>query len=259
MSQITNVDGLFIAIAFIVPGFIFHNVRCQFIAGRQRTSQESVIGYLTYGSFNFAVFSWLIYLLAANAIASHWKAILWFVVIFLAPLVSGLIAGFATQRDWSHRFFRWAGLQPVHILPTAWDWKFGRSSEQWVLITLKDGTRFAGFLGAQSFISSDGGERDIYIEKIYNLDDDDNWVDVGEKSALVTHGEIRSIEFWPYRTKEPSNEQRQQEHDKAGQGRSREGLSADPDSAGRLLTKAAGRPPAGDGTGEAVSSSKPGL
>ena len=54
-------------------------------------------------------------------------------------------------------------------MPTAWDWKFGDTSAQWVLVTLNDDTKFAGYLGLRSFISSDPGERDIYIERIYDL------------------------------------------------------------------------------------------
>ena len=43
---------------------------------------------------------------------------------------------------------------------------------QWVLVTLKDGTRFAGYCGPQSFISSDPAEHDMYIEQTYDLDAD---------------------------------------------------------------------------------------
>ena len=46
-------------------------------------------------------------------------------------------------------------LYTVHVMPTAWDWKIGDMTEQWVLVTLKDGTRFAGLCGSDSFISSD--------------------------------------------------------------------------------------------------------
>ena len=55
---------------------------------------------------------------------------------------------------------------------------------QWVLVTLKDGTRFAGYCGPQSFITSDPAERDMYIEQIYDLDADHQWVSVGKKEVL---------------------------------------------------------------------------
>ena len=73
---------------------------------------------------------------------------------------------------------------------------------QWVLVTLKDGTRFAGYCGPESFMSSDPTERDMYIEQIYDLDSDDNWVNVGKKEVLIASGEIQTIEFWPYTEQE---------------------------------------------------------
>ena len=71
-------------------------------------------------------------------------------------------------------------------------------TEQWVLVTLKDGTRFAGFCGSDSFMSSDPSERDIYIQQVYDVDDDNNWSSSAEKALLIIADEIQTIEFWPY-------------------------------------------------------------
>ena len=79
-------------------------------------------------------------------------------------------------------------------------------SSQWVLVTLKDGTRFAGFCGPESFMSSDPTERDIYIERIYDVDDQNNWSSRREKGVLITAGEIQTIEFWPHTSEESANE-----------------------------------------------------
>ena len=73
---------------------------------------------------------------------------------------------------------------------------------QWVLVTLKDGTRFAGFCGPESFISSDPGERDIYIQWVYDIDDENNWSLRGLHGVLIAAGEIQTVEFWPYTSEE---------------------------------------------------------
>ena len=71
--------------------------------------------------------------------------------------------------------------------------------EQWVLVTLKDGTRFGGFYGAQSFTSSSPDERDMYIQWVYDIDEDGTWsVPDSENGLLIAAGEIRTIEFLPY-------------------------------------------------------------
>ena len=48
----------------------------------------------------------------------------------------------------------------------------------------------------------------MYIEQIYDLDSENNWIDVGKKEILVAAGEIHTIEFWPYTTEENPNGER---------------------------------------------------
>ncbi len=76
---------------------------------------------------------------------------------------------------------------------------------QWVLVTFKDGTYLRGYCGPNSFISSDPTERDMYIERVYDLGDNGLWVDQDEKGALIAPGEISTIEFWPCHPEEKSN------------------------------------------------------
>lgn len=125
------------------------------------------------------------------------KALAWFALTFVGPAVLGLLLGVNIQKDLFRRVLQRCGLNPVHVIPTAWDWKFGVMKEQWVLVTLKDGTRFAGFCGNDSFMSSDPAERDIYIQWIYDIDDNNNWSQRGENGVLIAAGEISTIEFWP--------------------------------------------------------------
>jgi hypothetical protein len=74
-----------------------------------------------------------------------------------------------------------------------------------VLVVLKDGTKFGGRFGAQSFASSDGKERDVYIEQVYEIDKYDLWTP-SDQGVLILASEIRTIEFWPILPVEVSNE-----------------------------------------------------
>ena len=78
--------------------------------------------------------------------------------------------------------------------------------EQWVLVTLKDGTEYAGYCDSQSFFSSESEERDIYIEHVYNLNDDNTWELIPGKSVLITGGEVKTIEFWQRKEETRSDE-----------------------------------------------------
>ncbi len=55
-------------------------------------------------------------------------------------------------------------------------------------------------------MSSDPAERDIYIQWIYDIDDNNNWSRRGENGLLIAAGEIRTVEFWPYNPQENANE-----------------------------------------------------
>ena len=78
-------------------------------------------------------------------------------------------------------------------------------NEQYVLVKMNNGTMFGGFLGADSFISSDPNERDLYIEEIFEIDAEDNWGTNGH-GVYLTGRDISSIEFLPSSNNEEDQE-----------------------------------------------------
>ncbi len=62
---------------------------------------------------------------------------------------------------------------------------------------MKDGSTVAGLFRSHSFASSDPGERDLYIEQLWDIDDQGEWTVVaGEKSILIAANEICFVELW---------------------------------------------------------------
>jgi hypothetical protein len=57
-----------------------------------------------------------------------------------------------------------------HQIPTAWDYVFSRISPCWAVITLKDGGKLYGFVGSESYFSSDPDARDLYISHVIQRD-----------------------------------------------------------------------------------------
>jgi hypothetical protein len=202
MTAIGTVDALFILLAFVVPGFVISFVRSQFATGRPQKGTDQVLGYLTLSAINYAVFSWLVYILVVTDVPQEhplWAAFLWFVVILVGPALLGAGLGVAIQRDLFRPRLASLKLQPVHVVPTAWDYQFGRLREaHWVLVRLRDGGTVAGFFGPNSFASSDPEERDIFIEQLYRIDENQAWQRMKEgHGALITKDEVQSVEFWP--------------------------------------------------------------
>jgi len=114
-------------------------------------------------------------------------------IVFVAPVAIGILIGVWHQKGWGNRILELVGLHVINPIPTAWDWKFGQRNEHWLIIKMKDGTTFYGYFGRRSFASSDG-ERDIYVEQVFDFNDQGNWKPLAQ-GVWVQACEIATIEF----------------------------------------------------------------
>lgn len=195
MPDLKSLDVVYLILAFVVPGLIIVFVRAQFTTGRIAPPKEAALAYLALSAIYYALVLPGVGAMIAMS-PGYGRAFAWVALAFVGPAIMGALLGLNARHGFSRRMLWVLRLPVIHAIPTAWDWKFSGASPQWVLVTLKDGTRFAGFLGARSFASSDPMERDIYIEKIYDLSDDDKWVDRGDRGVIVA-SEIQTVSFWP--------------------------------------------------------------
>ncbi len=147
MPDLQSFDNLYLVLAFLVPGLIALFVRSQFVTGRRPPHAATLLSYLTVSVIYYALALPFADSVMAIQEPGYEKALAWFGLVFAGPALFGLLLGINIQKGPLRRFLRWCGLNPVHVMPTAWDWKFGGMRVQWVLVTLKDGTRFAGFCG----------------------------------------------------------------------------------------------------------------
>ncbi len=208
MPDLKFFDNPYTILVLLVPGLIVLFVRSQFLTGRSPSHSAALLSYFTVSVIYYALALPFVHFVLSIDETGYVKTLMaWFALIFIGPVLLGLLLGVNIQKNLFRRVFHWCGLNPIHAMPTAWDWKFGGMTDQWVLVTLKDGTRFAGFCGSESFMSSDPTERDIYIQWIYDIDNQNNWTPRDENGVLIVAGEVRTIEFWPYNPQENANDQ----------------------------------------------------
>jgi hypothetical protein len=194
---------VFFTVAFLVPGFIWASVFHLFLRRRADRPNVTALRFLTLSAFNYAVWSWLIYLLSTQAgvLARPWAAALaWFVILFVSPVVLGASTGLLSQRAVVQRLFARYGDHTVHAVPTAWDYVFSYAPKSWVLVTLTDGSAVAGVFNTGSLASSDSSERDLFLERLYRVGDDGSWHPVPASRGVWIRGDaIRAIEFTEFR------------------------------------------------------------
>ena len=198
MPDPESLDDLYFILGFLVPGMITLFVRSQFVTGRNPPHTAALLSYLTVSVVYYALALPFVDAVLSISEPGYAKALSWFALVFAGPIVFGVLLGLNAQKGLLRRGLRWCHLYPVHVMPTAWDWKFGNMRGQWVLAILKDGTRFAGFCGEDSLMSSDPSERDLYIQWTYDVDENNKWSSRGDTGVLIAAGEIKTIEFWPY-------------------------------------------------------------
>jgi hypothetical protein len=82
-------------------------------------------------------------------------------------------------------------------VPTAWDYKFSEIyTEKWVIVTLENDKHVYGKFGYASLASSEKDERDIFLEEIWSLGEDDNWKKRERTDGVwIKATNIKMIEF----------------------------------------------------------------
>lgn len=168
-------------------------VRSQFLTGRMPALSEGIIAYTTLSLiYQAALLPLNTYLIEAGFVLENSIiGLYWILVIFIMPSIIGGMLGLNIRKGWTKKLLLNLKINTVHPVDTAWDWHFGNCQ------LLKDGTKWSGYIGEKSFMSSNPSERDIYIEKVYNVSSKtDEWTP-RESGVWISHQEIQTIEFWP--------------------------------------------------------------
>jgi hypothetical protein len=191
-------ESIYVLLFFVVPGLVIVYVRSRFISGRTPSHTENVLGYLVLSLLYYSIV--LPFIEYALSIREPWaaRAAVWIVLSLVGPAVFGLLLGVWAQKEWGVWIADKMRLSTIHVIPAAWDWRFSKMPRggMFVMVTLTSGERVAGLFGARSFASSDTGERDLYIEEEYDVDDDRWEARPARVGILIPVKEVRYIEFW---------------------------------------------------------------
>ena len=182
-------------VAALAPGLIILGIRQKFVAGPVPSLQDRAISYAAVSAVYYAIFHPSIVFLEGAVPIGKWGAsALEYVII---PLIFGGLFGLATSLDVVTRLWTKVGIQPVHHVPTAWDYAFSRLQRgTYIIVTLTDGSHVAGIYGGGSFASSSKDERDVLIDDVWEVEEGVWSRAAAPKSVLLCGKDIRTVELF---------------------------------------------------------------
>lgn len=207
MSQLLTPDTFEFFALYLLSGYVVIIVRSKFVAGLRPKAAELVIEAIVFS---------LIVQLAALALshllmwtgAKAWIienivtaqtaiGLFFYVKVLVLPTLLGTFIGVNLNAGWKNAIFRRLYLPVIHPVETGHDFAFGNGREPcFVLITFQDGTLVGGYFGENSLAASNSAKSDIYLERVYSMNDDGQWIEpTPGRSSLMSLSNFRSIEF----------------------------------------------------------------
>lgn len=192
---------------YFLAGFILASVRSRYVLGERPKAAEFIFESVILSLLNQMTFLVLVFLLAELSrllpvdtvrflAAVSDTRVPFFVETLVLPGLLGIFLGVSLRRGWNGKLLGSLAMPVIHPTRRAFDFAFGDiNRERFVIVTYIDGTKVYGFFGSNSLASSDPGNSDIYVERLYDIRDG-VWIPTTPpKSALLILRELRSIEF----------------------------------------------------------------
>ncbi|WP_162786576.1 DUF6338 family protein [Hyphomonas sp. CACIAM 19H1] len=178
----------------LAPGFLILFVRRQFTISIPKSFEDRAISYAAisavYFAFSVPFFAFLKQ--NWNVAPEAYRALEYFAL----PIFLGLTFTWLTKKRPLDRWWYKFGLNPLHHIPSAWDFVFSELDDQkWIIVTLNDGSQVAGKYGVGSFASSDSNERDVYISEVWDIDEGTWQKPDRHKGVLLCGRDIKAVEL----------------------------------------------------------------
>lgn len=191
-------EAVIYTVMFLVPGFIIDEIVATLMPMKIYSDAARTLKYIGYSVFNLTVWIWLFYLVKVNvdnSTVGYW--VLLVLCLLLTSLISGVVIGLIRKFELLRKMFVRFNINILHPVPTAWDYKFSKIQvEKWVIITLENDKHIYGKFGYASLASSEKDERDIFLEEIYTLDEEEKWVKKERTDGVwIKASNIKIIEF----------------------------------------------------------------
>jgi hypothetical protein len=157
---------------------------------------KSLLEAVSFSCINFAILYAPIVAIHSDDFQSDhpiWYYISALIILFIAPIVWPIFY----KKIISMPFLRRSILHPIQ---KPWDYVFGKKKPYWVIVHLKDGRRIGGAYSFNSFSSSYPAPEQIYLEELWQLDQDGRFIKKIERSngIIISANDYQAIELFQY-------------------------------------------------------------
>jgi len=164
------------------------------IPSERRDFSKSFFDAIAYSALNFAAFAWLLNLIFADGFSTNYPISFYMLLtflLFIAPILWPII--FLNIRK-----IPFIAKYTIHPIEKPWDFVFQKKEAYWIIVHLKNGLRVAGRYDENSFTSSSPSKEQIYLEQVWEIDEDGKFLEPIERSKgfLILGEEILGLEFY---------------------------------------------------------------
>ena len=209
-----------VVVILFTPGYIFLQFTKNAVAFiPQGVDARYFFAVISWGSLIHLAFFWwtrsvLDWYLAQSLNRHELEVALWaFTVLVAAPLLTGLAGSWLIQLGPINGALARVGMDYVSRTPSAWNYAT-KLGPRWVRVHLTDGTIIGGTYGPAAF-ADDTGEKDIFLDQVYNIDDTGDFADVVTRTAgvWIKHDEISHVMFFHPGRKESTTDGQKTDRD----------------------------------------------
>ena len=194
--SILELDRIIIYLLFFIPGFISLKVYDLMVPREYRDFSRSLFEAIGYSALNYAVLLPLILLIHSGDFPTEhpaWYLFALFPILVIFPVLWPILFYRISTSRIGSRFI-------VHPMRKPWDYVFGKRQAYWVIVHLRDGRKIGGRFDRRSFASSYPADEQIYIEEVWQLDEDGKFQSDGQversQGILILRDDILAVEFF---------------------------------------------------------------
>lgn len=184
--------------AFIAPGFIWTKFEYWLAPRFKESDRERSIKYFSYSVICLAFSFPLVRSLPQSA--DSWEivhSVLAVISFLLIPAFLGALVGFIKKNHNFKLLLGKYGLPQIYAPDTGWDSAFDRVQGCSVAVEKLDGSVIYGMYDTRSVASTDPECRDVFLDVVYSINQDDKLViDKGSLGIWISGKQIRTIQLF---------------------------------------------------------------